>query len=79
MIDEPWLQDMRAGLRRELDDLYDATEQDNMAARRRVARILRAFHLMEIGEYGVCTGCAVRIPKSRLEADPACDTCESCG
>jgi RNA polymerase-binding transcription factor DksA len=77
--DEQWLQDTCNWLRQELDDLYDTTARDDVHARQRIARILRAFHLMEAGEYGVCTCCGVRIRKSRLEADPTCDTCETCG
>lgn len=79
MSDESWLQDIHNALRQELDDLYDAMEEDNMDARQRVALILRAFDHMETGQYGVCTCCAVRISKKRLEVDPVRDTCDTCG
>jgi hypothetical protein len=77
--DDPWLMDLYARLQRELDELYDTTEKDDMDARQRIARILRAFHLMETGEYGVCACCGVAVSRDHLEADPTRDTCESCG
>jgi RNA polymerase-binding transcription factor DksA len=82
--DDRWLNDTRARLQQQLDDLYDRTNQDDsnqddMAVRRRIAGILQAFDLMEVGQYGVCACCGVAISKSHLEADPARDTCEACG
>lgn len=76
--DDPWLIELYGRLQRELDALYEGTEPDNMDVRQRIARILRAFHLMEAGEYGVCACCGVAISRDRLEADPTRDTCEVC-
>jgi hypothetical protein len=45
--DDPWLMDLYVRLQRELDALYATTEPDEMESRQRIARILRAFHLME--------------------------------
>ncbi|MDB5598060.1 MAG: hypothetical protein JWN71_104 [Xanthobacteraceae bacterium] len=79
--DDRWLNGTRARLQQQLDDLYDRTNDPNqgdMAVRRRIARILRAFDLMETGQYGVCACCGAAISKSHLEADPTRDTCEAC-
>ncbi|MEW6452295.1 MAG: hypothetical protein AB1490_16675 [Pseudomonadota bacterium] len=80
-----WLAEMQTRLRGELDDLYTASEE-HVGARtsaaemqRRIARLLRAFHLIETGDYGSCAVCGERIERDLLAGDPATDTCGNCG
>lgn len=82
-----WLAELELRLRSELDDLYLVAEEqdvglggrDDAHTQRRIARILRAFHLIETGEYGSCAVCGDTIALGRLSQDPASDTCDTCG
>jgi RNA polymerase-binding transcription factor DksA len=81
-----WLADAERRLRDELDDLYLANGEHlgrvgtrDAELERRIALLLRAFDMIETGEYGHCAVCAGAIEPGRLSQDPATDTCERCG
>jgi len=44
----------------------------------RLAATDKALERIELGEYGVCSGCSSRIASDRLEALPAAVLCLSC-
>lgn len=41
----------------------------------RRANVVKAIESIEKGEYGKCDECDIKIPKGRLEANPAATTC----
>lgn len=40
--------------------------------------LMQALQRLDDGTYGICTGCARRIPKARLEVMPATRRCMEC-
>ncbi|MBX9826043.1 MAG: hypothetical protein K2Y27_13735 [Xanthobacteraceae bacterium] len=81
---DKWLQETRKRLRSELSELYFADDDQgesgphDAATQQRIARILRAFHLIETREYGSCAACGAAIPRGLLIDDPTRDICDNC-
>ncbi len=62
-------------------DALQVQAMEQATERRRSQEILRirsALRRLEEGEFGWCIGCGDRIPKRRLEIDPATPTCVRC-
>jgi len=80
-----WLAKVELCLRNQLNNLYvrklghRSGLHDDGKTHREIARILRAFHRIEIGTYGSCELCGNAIGAGRLNDDLATDTCDDCG
>ena len=55
--------------------MAQATERNRAAE---LARIERAFRLIDEGEYGYCASCGEEIAEKRLEIDPTATLCTRC-
>lgn len=60
---------------RENDEVLDALGNEAMTELR---LIQKALERMEVGDYGVCTGCGGSIPMARLEIMPYTNLCVKC-
>ncbi len=63
-------------LRRELARLERGSVTDAFSHER--DELLLALQRLNDGSYGICAGCAVRVPVERLEVMPATRWCVSC-
>jgi RNA polymerase-binding transcription factor DksA len=63
-------------LRRELARVERALPDGGQSDER--DELLQALQRISDGSYGICTQCARRIPKARLEVMPATQRCAAC-
>lgn len=63
-------------LRRELSRVERGLPDDAASDER--DELLQALQRLDDGSYGICTDCARRIPKARLEVMPATRRCVDC-